>query len=137
MVTLYRGEFFSVQHFQASGYVRVTRTAEPFKTAAQVIHALRDCRKAVDALDLEGYGVLLDWRLPAMSTDQLLHQTIVQHVDAFAARFPRRAILVRTPVGQMQVARMSRTLSDGAPLLFNDEGAAILHVAFRAAEVGA
>jgi hypothetical protein len=137
MVTLHRGSFFLIQHFQASAYVRINRTALQFKAAIQAIHAIADCRKALEGFDLAGYGVLFDWRLPPMSTDPVVHQTIVQHVDAFAAPFARRAILVRTPVGQMQVARVSRMHSEDAPVLFNDEGAAILHVARRVAQVGA
>jgi hypothetical protein len=137
MLTLHRGPFFTVQHFQASRYVRINRTELQFKTAVQAIHAVDDCRKSLAGVDLTGYGVLFDWRLPPMSTDPLVHQAIVQHVDAFAARFERRAILVKTPVGQMQVSRVSRTLSQDAPVLFNDDGAAILHVAWRSAEVGA
>lgn len=137
MVTLHRGSFFLVQHFQASGYVRVNRTASQFTTAVQVLHAIADCRKALEGLELTGYGVLFDWRLPPISTDPVVHQTIVQNVDAFAARFTRRAILVSTPVGQMQVARVSRMHSEDAPVLFNDEDAAIVHVARRAAQVGA
>jgi hypothetical protein len=40
-------------------------------------------------------------------------------------RFARRALLVVTPVGQMQLGRMIRTHSGTKPVLFDEEAAAI------------
>jgi hypothetical protein len=113
--------------------VRLTRTTLAFTMVVQVRHAFDDCRKALRSVELDRCGILLDWRAPAMTTNPELHKAIVQHTDAFAARFVRRAILVGTPVGQMQVARIGRQHSDAAaPALFNDEAAAIAHVAWHA-----
>lgn len=136
MSTLDRGSFFVIQQFQASGYVRLTRTELAFTRIGEIAHAYDVCRQALSCVELDRYGVLFDWRAPSMATNADLHKAIVQRTDAFAARFARRAILVRTPVGQMQIARVSRQHSDGPPVLFSDEEAALAYVAWGSATAG-
>ena len=128
MGTLYRGPHFVLQLFQASGYVRLVRTSEPFASVAKAIEGLRDCHKSLEGLRLSELGILLDWRAGPMSTDAKLHQSVVTHTDAFASEFRRKAVLVSTPVGGMQIQRVSRVHSDAPPTLFNDEQEAIAYV---------
>jgi hypothetical protein len=63
-----------------------------------------------------------------MSTDPSLHKVLVAHIDALAEPFARRAILVATAVGTMQVSRMGRIKSDALLTIFSDEAAAVLYV---------
>jgi hypothetical protein len=133
VTTLRHGAFFVIKHFQASAYLTLIRTTLSFEREAQVVDEYSHCRKVLTGIELGRYGLLLDWRGPQMTTDANLHRVIVHHTDAFASAFARRAILVRTSVGQMQVARVSRAHSESAPTLFSDEEAAIAHVAWNAA----
>ena len=122
---MHRGTHFTVEHHSASGYVRLVRTAEPFTVSQFVAEALEHCAKALADLDVSQLGILLDWRLGPFSADPRMHAVIVQHTDKIASRFRRRAILVSTPVGQMQMGRILRTTSTTAPIQFNDEQEAI------------
>ena len=128
MFTLHRSPHFTIEYRQASRYIRLVRSAVPFKSPDDAGEALKECEVAIRDLDPSSLGILLDWRLGPLSTDPRLHQFVIENTDAFAARFRRRAVLVVTPVGQLQLDRVIRTLSSTKPLLFNDEDAAVDYV---------
>ena len=130
MATLHQGAHFTLQHHAASGYVRLIRSALPFDSPDDAVRALHECAAALAGFDVDRMGILLDWRLGPFSTDPRLHREVVAHTDAFACRFRRRAVLVTTPVGQMQMGRIIRNESTTSPVAFNDENAAIEYVSF-------
>jgi hypothetical protein len=125
MPTLHRNSHLSVQHHRASGYVRVVRSEEPFESATEVSAALDACRAALEGIDAAHHGILFDWRKSPISTDPNLHKALAAHMDALAEPFARRAILLATPVGTMQAARVGRSMGNQKMLVFNDEGAAV------------
>lgn len=125
MPTLLRARYFVMESNPASGYVRLARTALAFSTPNDAAGALKQCDEKLRGIEVERLGILLDWRLAPLSTDAQLHRAIVEHTDRFALRFLRRALLVVTPVGQMQLGRVIRTHSGTQPVLFDDEAAAI------------
>ena len=131
MLTLHQGAHFTVKHFRTASLVRVARTDRPFELVSEAIGGLASCRTALAGIDVSGYGVLLDWRLAPISTDPTLHKVLVDHVDALAARFARRAILVATTVGTMQANRVGRNLSENSLAVFSDEAAALKYVTTR------
>lgn len=128
MPTLLRAPHFVVELNSASGYVRLVRTVLAFERPEEAAAALAQCELALQGVPIERMGILLDWRRGPLSTDSHLHQAIVEHTDRFAMHFARRALLIDTPVGQMQLGRVIRTHSDTKPVLFNDEQAAIEYV---------
>jgi hypothetical protein len=131
MFTIHRSEHFAIQHYQASGYVRLVRSALPFASLDAAGQALRACDEALLPLDASQLGILLDWRLGPLSVDPRLHQFVIENTDAFAVRFVRRAVLIVTPVGKLQLDRVLRTHSSAAPVVFNDEAVAIDYVTSR------
>lgn len=131
MSSLYRGPHFTLDYQRASRYVRLVRSAEPLASAQEAAAALKLCGRALRGIDLVHLGILLDWRLAPLSTDPALHSAVVTNTDAFAAHFARKALLLATPVGQMQVGRISRVMSTVKPVVFNDEAAAIDYVTSR------
>jgi hypothetical protein len=131
MFTLHKSVFFTVEHHRASGYVRLVRSAVPFKSPEEAGQALKECEAALRDVDASQHGILLDWRLGPFSTDARLHQFVIENTDAFAARFVRRAVLVITPIGKLQLDRVVRKLSSTKPKIFNDETAALDHVTSR------
>jgi hypothetical protein len=131
MFTIHRSEHFSIQHYQASGYVRLVRSAVAFPSLEDAVHALMACGEALRELDASQLGLLLDWRLGPFSTDARLHQLVIETTDEFAVRFVRRAVLVVSPVGKLQLDRVARRHSSVAPVIFNDEAAAIDFVTSR------
>jgi hypothetical protein len=128
MFTLHRSPHFTIEYRQASRYLRLVRSAVPFSSPEEAGEALKECELAIRDIDPSNLGILLDWRLGPFSSDPRLHQFVVESTDAFAARFRRRAVLVLTPVGQLQVDRVIRNLSSTKPVLFNDESAAVDYV---------
>jgi hypothetical protein len=131
MFTLHRSAYFTLEYWQASRYVRLVRSAVPFDSPEEAGDALRECEVAIRVIDPSNLGILLDWRLGPLSTDPRLHQFVIENTDAFASRFPRRAVLVVTPVGKLQLDRVVRSLSSTKPLIFNDEAAAVEYVTSR------
>jgi hypothetical protein len=125
MPTLLRTNHLSIQHYQASGYVIVVRTPALFESAAEVILAFDECRAAVAGVDAAQHGILFDWRKSPISTDPTLHKALAESMDALAEPFVRRAILLATPVGTMQAARVGRSMGNQKMLVFNHEGAAV------------
>jgi len=131
MFTLHRSKHFTIEYWQASRYVRLVRSAVPFKSPEEAGDALKECDVAIRDIDPSNLGILMDWRLGPFSTDPRLHQFVVENADAFASRFVRRAVLVVTPVGKLQLDRVLRNMSSTNPIIFNDETAALEYVTSR------
>jgi hypothetical protein len=125
MPTLLRSNHLLVQHFQASGYVLVVRSPALFESTAEVIAAFDECRAASAGVDAARHGILFDWRKSPISTDPALHKALAEKMDLLAEPFARRAILLATPVGTMQAARVGRSMGNQKMLVFNHEGAAV------------
>ena len=128
MFVLHSDEYLQLHHYPDLGYVRLVRTGEPFGSISRVGASLRECANALSHLNVTRLGLLLDWRLAPLSTDPILLKHVVQQSDVFAAMFPRRALLMATPIGIMQSERLARSIHHANPVLFNDEAAAIAHV---------
>jgi hypothetical protein len=131
MFTLHRSPHFTIEYWQASRYVRLVRSSLPFSSPDEAAAALKECELAIRDIDPSHLGILLDWRLGPLSSDPRLHQFVIESTDAFARPFVRRAVLVVTPVGMLQLDRVIRNLSSTKPVLFNDESAAVDYVTSR------
>jgi hypothetical protein len=125
MPTLLRSNHLSIQHYLASGYVLVVRSPELFSSAGEAVAAFDECRAAITGVNAAQSGILFDWRKSPISTDPTLHKALAENMDMLAERFARRAILLATPVGTMQAARVGRSMGNQKMLVFNHEGAAV------------
>lgn len=125
LTTIHQGKHFIVQHFRASGHVRLIRTDAPLESISDATSGLDECGEALAGIDPKQYGVLFDWRRAPLSTDPDLHKALVERIDAIAKRFQRGVFLVRAGVGAMQVNRIGRTLGSGGLTIFNDEAHAL------------
>jgi hypothetical protein len=125
LARIYQGKHFVVQHFRASAYVRVIRSATPFESLSEATSGLDECHSALAGIDFKRYGILFDWRNAPLSTDPDLHKALVVRIDEIAVLFARRVFLVRAGVGTMQVNRIGRTLSTGVLEVFQDEAEAL------------
>ena len=131
MPTLHRNPHFTLIHHVASDYVALVRTAAAFDTHEDVVRSLEQCARALRPVHAKTSGILLDWRLGPLSTDPRVHELLVQGSDPFINRFARKALLVLTPVGAMQGARIVRVQSTTNPVIFNDEAQAIAYLTDR------
>lgn len=124
MPTLLRDPHFVLERYAAPAFIRLARTAEPLGSHDQVVSSLQGCRAALQASDHIEHGILLDWRLaPAVLTVPSLEQAIVRDVEAFAAPFARKAVLLLA-AATSEAATWSRTRLQ----IFHDEEAAMVHV---------
>ncbi len=131
MARIYLGKHFVVQHFRASSYVRVIRSTAAFDTIADATAGLDACQASLAGIDVKQYGIMFDWRSAPLSTDPDLHKVLVARIDEIALLFPRRAFLVRSQVGTMQVNRIGRTMSTGVFEIFQDEAEALEYLSRR------
>jgi hypothetical protein len=131
MPTLHRSKHLLVQHHRASGYVLVVRSEAHFESVAEVSATLDACGAALAGIDVAHHGILFDWRKSPISTDPTLHKVLAAQMDALAERFERKAILLATPVGTMQAARVGRSMGNQKMLVFNDERAAMEYITRR------
>jgi hypothetical protein len=134
MILLYSDAYLSLQHHPEAAHVRLVRSGEHFGSVSRVSVSMRACAKALEKIDASELGLLLDWRLSPLTTDAVLLKHVVQQSDLFAAAFPRRALLVATPVGLMQSQRIGRTINHAKPVVFDNESEALAYVKGRRSE---
>jgi hypothetical protein len=72
-------------------------------------------------------------RLAPPRNDASYELAMCRFIRAFFPLFPRYAVLMRTKSGALQVARMERSLRRKVPPVFQDEAAAVEHLAGRPA----
>ena len=102
--------------------VSFVRTAEPIETL--VPGAGREVVAAFDRIDRGGHGLLLDLRLAPMRDDTIGVRYGLEPTVMFAG-FRRRAILVASAVGELQVGRRLRSGDAvGEARVFRDEARA-------------
>jgi hypothetical protein len=128
MFVLHQDPYLSLRHHPQLKYVLLVRSDLQFKSVHRVASSLRECAKVLGDMEVSQMGLLLDWRLAPLTTDPVLLKHVVQHTDAFARDFARRALLIATPVGLMQSKRIARAIDHAKPTLFSDEADAIAYV---------
>ena len=116
----------TLEHDATRGLVRYTRTDVPFDVAT-LEAAFDTVRAALATLDRPGCALLVDMRRVPLHGNEALEKALREKVDRYLAGFPRRAILVRTAVGVLQVNRLTQQgphATDGQAI-FRDEGEAL------------
>lgn len=116
---------YVVRHDPRERLVRVTRTAVPLATSdvATVLGALN---RTID-VDRPSSVLLMDVRLGPSNNDPEFEVAMARPVRTLYAGFRRRAVLVRSAAGALQIRRLAheRHLRDHDLRVFVDEAAAL------------
>jgi hypothetical protein len=98
------------------------RTAVPFTSLDETVADKQDFDRALGRVDRARLVLLFDVRDAPLRNDQFLDGQVPGLLQALG-RFRRVAVLVKTPVGKLQVSRLSEEA--GVPVhVFNSEAAA-------------
>lgn len=130
MRTLYESKHARLEIDDARGIVRYTRSSEPFESLAEVEAMFRDLARANARVDRTNLVLLSDVRAAPGRNDEAFENAFFAHREALFAGFRRRAVLVRTVVGKLQMQRLNRT-SAMETQAFDDEAAALAFLTSR------
>jgi hypothetical protein len=107
--------------------VRYQRSATPFESVAAYDQMIDQLLGALATVERHEYAILCDLRSgPLRSGDEFEPSALRFRRDVFRD-FGRSAVLVRTQVGRLQVARHEKVQGPG-PLVFSDEDAALSYL---------
>ena len=102
----------------------VTRSAQRPDSVEQIASAFDEAIEALDQLDRKRLRLLIDLRAAPGRNDSEFERAMATRRSELMRDFAAVAILVQTPVGELQVARITR--EDGAAAkVFNDEAKAL------------
>lgn len=124
-------EYLDVVVDELHRVVRVVRTPRPYPDADAAVLSFREARRACEPVDRARYGLLLDVRLAPGRNDPDFEAAMVQPRRELFGAFERRAVLVKTTIGRMQVARISHEQAKEDVQIFLDETEALEHLARR------
>jgi len=120
--------FVSVNVDILRGLARVTRSGQRSESVAEITAAFDRAIGVLDTLDRPRLGLLIDLRAAPGRNDAEFESAMATRRSQLMRAFAAVAILVQTPVGQLQVGRITR--EDGADAkVFSDEAKALLWLA--------
>lgn len=112
--------FVSVSVDHLRGVARVTRSAQRSKSVEEVAAAFDQAIRVLDTLERGRLRLLIDLRAAPGRNDAEFERAMAARRSRLMRAFVRVAILVQTPVGELQVGRITR--EDGANAqVFSDE----------------
>jgi hypothetical protein len=107
MGELFRNDFYVVTWTQGEPFVRVVRTGKPFPQVADAAAANDEVAKAVRKGGPR--RILLDLRAgPPGRNDPEFEEATLRWRRELGKLFERRAVLVKSAVGKLQVQRLNR-----------------------------
>jgi hypothetical protein len=130
MRTLYQSKHARLEIDDTLGLVRYTRSGEPFESLSEVEALFRQLASANATIDRTNLVLLSDVRAAPGRNDEAFEKAFFTHREALFGGFRRRAVLVRSVVGKLQVQRLSRT-SPMEMQTFDDEAAALAFLTSR------
>jgi hypothetical protein len=130
MRTLYESRHARLEIDDVRGLVRYTRSSVPFESLADVEAMFRELASANTTIDRTHLGLLSDVRAAPGRNDEAFEKAFFEHREALFGGFRRRAVLVRSVVGKLQVQRLNRT-SPMEMQTFDDEAAALAFLTSR------
>ena len=120
------GDYFVLHVDDAEGLVVLYRTPTPFASIEGAEQALRAVALNVQPLSGKSYGLLVDSRAGPGRNDEAFERMLARYRGEIFGCFTRRAVLVQTTVGLMQVQRLHRQHADTDFMVFQDEAHARL-----------
>lgn len=128
MQTLCESAFLSVRFDPAQRVVRVTRSAARPRDIGEITQAFDEASRSLDSVDRARLRLLIDLRAAPGRNDAEFERAMASRRAELMRGFMVVAILVQTPVGELQVARIAREDGSNAKV-FNDEAAALVWLA--------
>lgn len=118
--------WYTVDHDPARRLLRVVRTSTRL-AIADIVPTFDALNVAIAAVDRPSTNALLDVRLGPANNDRAFEATIEEPVKRLYAGFRRRAILVRTLAGALQINRLARErhIREDEQRVFQDETEAL------------
>jgi hypothetical protein len=112
--------FVSVNVDHLRGVARVTRSGQRSQTVEEIVAAFDQAIVALDKLDRPRLRLLIDLQAAPGRNDAEFERAMATRRSQLMRGFAAVAILVQTPVGELQVGRITR--EDGANAkVFSDE----------------
>ncbi len=112
----------------ATGIVRYTRTREPYPSL-EVVRTLHEKINATfSKLPPGKHSLLVDVRDAPARNDNPFEAEISKAIASAAPHFARRAALVKSAVGSLQVKRIAKARGDDGFPTFSDDAEAIAYL---------
>jgi hypothetical protein len=127
MAVLYESKYARLEVDEARRIVRYVRSAEPFESIDDATRMFDDLVLANDRVARRDLGLLSDVRLAPGRNDEAFEGVVAARRNELFGGFRKRAVLVRTMVGKLQVQRLNRASVTAADV-FDDEAAAIAYL---------
>lgn len=124
MKQLSANEFVSASVEELRGVARVTRSAERAPSVDVIVGAFDQAILALQGLDRARFGLLIDLRDAPGRNDAEFERTMASRRSELMRAFRAVAILVKTAVGELQVARIAREDASDAKV-FSDDAKAL------------
>lgn len=103
---LYCDEYLHVVLEQGGTRVRIVRSARPFRDTATIERVYSAVHAALRALDLKDCNMLSDQRLAPGRNEPEFEQALAHVRNQIYPLFRKRAVLVQTAIGKLQVSRL-------------------------------
>ncbi len=127
MKVLYASRFARLELDATGRLVRYTRSAEPFASLDDAMNEFREIGGVDAGLPRSELSLLTDIRLVPGRNDDAFETAVASRRNELFGGFRKRATLVRTLVGKLQVQRLNRA-SILATEVFDDEDAAVAYL---------
>lgn len=127
MQVLYESKHARLEIDATRRLLRYTRSAEPFASMEDAHRMMREIAAVDVGLKRSELALLSDIRLAVGRNDEEFEGAVAARRGELFGGFRKRATLVRTLVGKLQVQRLNRA-SILATEVFDDEAAAIAYL---------
>jgi hypothetical protein len=129
-VELLRNAWFVVQFDPVKSFFHVVRSAVPFETLDDMKRRFDEVSDAIDHAGRADAGLLVDTRAAAPRNDPAFEKAFAPLRARLFGGLSRRAVLVRTPIGRLQVDRHQREDQNDIHV-FQDEELAVAYCTDR------
>jgi hypothetical protein len=127
-VELLRTPYWVLTHEDSLHLVRATRTTKPYDQVEEVERSMEQFLEVGRRFPKKSLKLLLDVREGPLRNDDAFEDVMARYRPKLFANFSALAILVKTAVGKLQVARITRQEGLERPI-FTDETAALAFLA--------
>jgi hypothetical protein len=124
MRVLFDNEYMDVVLDEIRAIARVRRKPHPYPDLDVAKVTLEGVREKLALLDAKRFALLIDLRDAPSRNDPEFEQAVA-NITRQVATFPRRATLVRTMAGKLQIQRLDRENRRAISGVFTDDDEAI------------
>lgn len=128
-MTLFESDYARLEIDEGRRVIRYTRSSKPFASIDDALATFRAVGLASRQLDRSRYGLLSDVREAPGRNDPAFEAAVAKHRNDLFVGFAKRATLVRTASGALQVQRINREMHWPDVHVFHDEAEALAYLA--------